>query len=117
MAFLQCFLHAKHRTSFKQLMFIKEEWEGVLLHERKLITWISSAKVIKCSVSMEKKLEIITTALTQKAPCISKSLLILACELTEEGTVIYYSLYNEQHNRALPCPPVGVTIRQILEQY
>lgn len=64
-----------------------------------------------------KKLEITTAALTQKAPCISKSLLILACELTEEGTVIYYSLYNEQHYRVLPCPSVGVTIRQILEQY
>lgn len=98
-------------------MFIKEEWEGGLLHERKLITWISSVKVMKCSVSMEKILEIITTVLTQKAPCISKPLLILACELTEEGTVIYYSLYNEQHNRALPCPSVGVTITQILEQY
>jgi len=64
-----------------------------------------------------KKILEIKTALTQKAPCISKSLLILACELNEEGTVIYYSLYNEQHNRALPCPAVGVTIRQILEQY
>lgn len=42
--------------SFKLLMFIKEEWEGVLLHERKLITWISSVNVIKCSVSMEKKI-------------------------------------------------------------
>lgn len=37
-------------------MFIKEEWEGGLLHERKLITWISSVKVIKCSVSMEKNI-------------------------------------------------------------
>lgn len=36
-------------------MFIKEEWKHVLLHERKLITWISSVKVIKRSVSMEKK--------------------------------------------------------------
>lgn len=97
-------------------MFIKEEWKRVLLHERKLITWISSVKVIKCSVSMEKN-KITTTALTHKAPFISNPLLILACELTEEGTVIYTGLDNEQHNRALPGPPVGVPIRQISEQY
>lgn len=108
MAFLQCFLHARHRTSLKLLMFIKD-WEGVLLRERKLITWISSAKVIKCSVSMEKKSKIITAALSQKGPCMSKSQLILARDLTEEGTVIYYSLYNEQHYRALPCPAVRAT--------
>lgn len=50
------FSTCKAQNEFKLLMFIKEEWEGVLLHERKLITWISSVKVIKCSVSMEKKI-------------------------------------------------------------
>lgn len=35
-------------------------------------------------------------------------LLILARELTEEGTVIYAALDNEQHNRALPGPQLGV---------
>lgn len=57
----------------------------------------------------EKKLKIITTALSQKVPCMSKSQLILARDLREEGTVIYYSSYNEQLNRALPCPAVGAT--------
>lgn len=57
----------------------------------------------------KKELKIITAALSQKAPCMSKSQLILARDLTEEGTLIYYSLYNEQHYRALPCPAVRAT--------
>lgn len=57
----------------------------------------------------KRKSKIITTALSQKAPCMSESQLILARDLTKEGTVIYYSSYNEQHNRALPCPAVGAT--------
>lgn len=75
--------------------------------------FFSKSKKVFCFYG-KKKSEITTAALTQKVPCISKSFLILACELTEERTVIYYSLYNEQRNRVLPCPSVGVTIRQIL---